>query len=282
MIYVIHALSSLLALAVLVYGGRSLYRRVLRPLVLKARYRREIEGIGRYKVGKCLGLGCQGILYEVEESNRVAVLKVIYAPQKHNDRFLARLRSLSEAIVKAGLDQSGITFKVHEIGELRSSGRSIPYQLLEKIEGKTLKQRIEAGHLKGMPLCDRVGLLDRLLACVQEVETAGLHFVHIDPDNVMLDEKGRTRLIDLEAFKVGGLGKQKRARYYRRICRTILATLGDGWEKGTPNEKRQHAESFNQWLMAHHTVSWPPDAPFADVFKPIETIRRTLADIVAQ
>ena len=66
-----------------------------------------------------------------------------------------------------------------------------------------------------------------------EIHSAGIRHYDIRPENLMMDDKGRTTIIDFDLAKVGA-GKRSREREFAHLCSLL------GGEYVPPN---QHWES---------------------------------------
>ncbi|MCX4243990.1 serine/threonine-protein kinase [Paraliomyxa miuraensis] len=147
--------------------------------------------IGRYVVLRKLGAGGMGVVfaaYDPELDRRVA-LKLLHA-QRYDETSAGdgQRRLLREAQAMAKLGDPNV-LAVHDVGE--HEGRV--YLAMEFIEGMTLGRWCEA-HRPGWR--EALGLV--IQAGRGLVAAHAQHLVHCDfkPDNVMVDEGGRVRVMD--------------------------------------------------------------------------------------
>ncbi|MFO0548812.1 MAG: serine/threonine-protein kinase [Polyangiaceae bacterium] len=155
--------------------------------------------LGKYQVGRCIGRGGMGEVYEATHTalgSRVA-LKL---PISRATTSSAAARLLREAQVAASLDPDRVV-RVLDVGVL-SDGR--PVLVLERLEGCTLAERLEAG----APIQVGEAVDFTIGACLGLVEAHARAVVHRDikPSNLFLAQKrdGTTTLKVLD-FGVAAL-----------------------------------------------------------------------------
>ncbi|MGH3544905.1 MAG: Stk1 family PASTA domain-containing Ser/Thr kinase [Mycobacteriales bacterium] len=148
---------------------------------------------GRYQLGELLGYGGMAEVHKGrdERLGRDVAVKVLRADLARDSNFQARFRR--EAQNAGSLNHPAIV-AVYDTGDELSSGESIPYIVMEYVEGRTLKDVvIEEGKL--MP--------QRAMEIVADV-CAALEFSHkhgiihrdIKPANVMLTRTGAVKVMD--------------------------------------------------------------------------------------
>lgn len=129
-----------------------------------------------------------------------------------------------------GLSDPPFIVIIHELGEIIQSGSAYPFQICEKIEGRTLRDELNKGALRRAPLRERITRLIELITALERLAAHELHFVHIDDCNLMIDAQGRWRLIDFDALELGKQDFAAWRRELRRLCRVILAVVGNDWK----------------------------------------------------
>ncbi len=152
--------------------------------------------IDQYRIVRLLGRGGMGEVYLAhdDELGRDVALKLVHSRLTKSKR--ARERFRSEARATARFNHPNIV-TIHGVGE--HDGR--PYVALEYIEGDTLRLQVETGDL------DIIGTLEIVLAIAEGVAAAHEREVwHRDlkPENVLIDSKGRVRVVDFGLAKMAG------------------------------------------------------------------------------
>jgi serine/threonine-protein kinase len=160
---------------------------------------------GRYQVGELLGYGGMAEVHRGRDLRlgRDVAIKMLRTDLARDDTFQLRFRR--EAQNAASLNHPAIV-AVYDTGEERgSSGESLPYIVMEFVNGRTLKELLQAeGRL--MPR--------RALEITAEICSA-LEFSHrhqiihrdIKPGNVMLTQTGQIKVMDFgiaRALAAGG------------------------------------------------------------------------------
>jgi len=149
---------------------------------------------GRYQVGELLGYGGMAEVHRGRDLRlgRDVAIKMLRTDLARDDTFQLRFRR--EAQNAASLNHPAIV-AVYDTGEERgSAGESLPYIVMEFVNGRTLKEVLAAeGRL----------LPRRALEIVAEI-CAALEFSHrhgiihrdIKPGNVMLTQNGQVKVMD--------------------------------------------------------------------------------------
>jgi hypothetical protein len=199
-----------------------------------SRIRAYLQEHSRFQPIRCLGMGREGVVFEVrvrDENTGGEARRALKVLDTREGRGLKRRLLLNQRIeaacAKKGLENWKGLPKVHDLDIFRVAGRELPYEEMEMIEGKTLAEVVAEGSLEGWTLSDRLHAFDQLLSGLHSLSEEGVHFVHIDADNVMMTPDRRLRLIDISGFRLKPLSPRRRRRIFRRLARTLLAILGD-------------------------------------------------------
>lgn len=171
---------------------------------------------GRYLVGKMLGQGGFGITYigfDLNLNRRVAIKEfypfgqvnrantmsstVMWSTDEHTQE--ARLEGLQsfkkEAEKMVRLEQVPQVVQVHDV----FSENDTEYIVMEFAEGETLKSILQR---EGpMPWEKVKRIFFPIITAMDRVHKAGMVHRDISPDNLMIDSRGRGRILDLGAAK---------------------------------------------------------------------------------
>jgi serine/threonine protein kinase/tetratricopeptide (TPR) repeat protein len=154
------------------------------------------QTISHYKVLEKLGEGGMGVVYKAEDTKlkRTVALKFL-SPQALGTED-EKARFMHEAQAAAALNHPNIC-TVHEIDETEGQ----PFIAMEHVEGRSLKDLIEAGPLK----------LEESRALAMQI-SEGIHEAHrrrvvhrdIKPANIMITDEGRVKIMDFGLAKSPG------------------------------------------------------------------------------
>ncbi|MBI3297342.1 MAG: protein kinase [Elusimicrobia bacterium] len=145
--------------------------------------------VGPYQVLEPVGHGGMGVIYKAKDTglDRLVALKKMREEIAADPR--ERKRFLKEANIVSGLEHPGIVriYAVHESPEG-------DYLVFEFVDGKTLAQHLsERGRL---PFREALGLLAQAAEAVAYAHGRGIVHRDLKPSNIMLDVKGRVRVMD--------------------------------------------------------------------------------------
>ncbi|MBV1862524.1 MAG: serine/threonine-protein kinase [Nannocystaceae bacterium] len=203
-----------------------------------SRWSSDLEQLGRYVVLGILGEGGMGIVLKAFDRtlDRPVALKVLHREleQEHT----IRLRREAQAMAK--LSHPNVV-QVYEVAEVEGQ----TFVAMELVEGKSLRKWMEQSPSPGWRECVNVflGAGAGLAAAHEE----GLVHRDFKPDNAVIDEKGRPRVLDFglarqaeadgEQAKADGEGDEEvRERPVTEMCDTALGTplTRAGTVVGTP------------------------------------------------
>jgi eukaryotic-like serine/threonine-protein kinase len=151
-------------------------------------------GDGRYRLGRLLGRGGMAEVRQAEDLRlgRTVAVKRLRADLAGDPTFQARFRR--EAQSAASLNHSAIV-AVYDTGEETStSGDSLPYIVMEYVEGRTLREILREGR-KILP--ERaLRIVADVLGALDYSHRAGIIHRDIKPANVMLTPTGDVKVMD--------------------------------------------------------------------------------------
>ncbi|MBI0296533.1 Stk1 family PASTA domain-containing Ser/Thr kinase [Streptomyces sp. PRKS01-29] len=156
---------------------------------------------GRYELGSVLGRGGMAEVYLAHDTRlgRTVAVKTLRADLARDPSFQARFRR--EAQSAASLNHPAIV-AVYDTGEDYVDGVSIPYIVMEYVDGSTLRELLHSGR-KLLP--ERS--LEMTIGILQALEYSHRNnIVHRDikPANVMLTRSGQVKVMDFGIARAMG------------------------------------------------------------------------------
>ncbi|MFF9339159.1 MULTISPECIES: Stk1 family PASTA domain-containing Ser/Thr kinase [unclassified Streptomyces] len=156
---------------------------------------------GRYELGSVLGRGGMAEVYLAQDTRlgRTVAVKTLRADLARDPSFQARFRR--EAQSAASLNHPAIV-AVYDTGEDYVDGVSIPYIVMEYVDGSTLRELLHSGRklLPERTLEMTVGILQAL----EYSHRAGIVHRDIKPANVMLTRTGQVKVMDFGIARAMG------------------------------------------------------------------------------
>ena len=159
----------------------------------------DLTKLGRYKLGKVLGRGAMGVVYEgLDPSlNRRVAIKTILK-NAAIDTETAQMYSAQfarEAQAAGRLNHPNIV-QVHDFAE----EGEIAYLVMEYIQGRELRSFFDAKELFEPP--EAVRIMCELLDALDFAHEAGVIHRDVKPANVMLDAQRRVKLADFGVARI--------------------------------------------------------------------------------
>ncbi|MBV9022610.1 MAG: Stk1 family PASTA domain-containing Ser/Thr kinase [Streptomycetaceae bacterium] len=156
---------------------------------------------GRYELGMVLGRGGMAEVYLAHDIRlgRTVAVKTLRADLARDPSFQARFRR--EAQSAASLNHPAIV-AVYDTGEDYVDGVSIPYIVMEYVDGSTLRELLHSGRklLPERSLEMTVGILQAL----EYSHRNGIVHRDIKPANVMLTRTGQVKVMDFGIARAMG------------------------------------------------------------------------------
>ena len=150
--------------------------------------------LGNYEIIGLLGAGGMGEVYRARDSNlkREVAIKVLPEAFSHDVERVARLRR--EAEVLASVNHSHIA----AIYDLVDAG-SLPFLVLELVEGETLADRIARGAVR----CDEaLEIARQIAAALEAAHDRGIIHRDLKPVNIKLTPDGHVKVLDFGLAKM--------------------------------------------------------------------------------
>jgi beta-lactam-binding protein with PASTA domain/tRNA A-37 threonylcarbamoyl transferase component Bud32 len=156
---------------------------------------------GRYELGSVLGRGGMAEVYLAHDIRlgRTVAVKTLRTDMARDPSFQARFRR--EAQSAASLNHPSIV-AVYDTGEDYIDGISIPYIVMEYVDGSTLRELLHTGRRllpeRAMEMC--IGILQAL----EYSHRNGIVHRDIKPANVMLTRNGTVKVMDFGIARAMG------------------------------------------------------------------------------
>ncbi|MCP5106579.1 MAG: protein kinase [bacterium] len=154
------------------------------------------QTISHYKVLEKLGEGGMGIVYKAEDTKlkRTVALKFL-SPELTSDR-IAKERFFIEARAAAALNHANI-ITVFEIDEYDNQ----TFIAMEYVKGESLAAKIASAPLK---TDDVISIAIQTAEGLLEAHEKGIIHRDIKSDNIMIDERGRVKIMDFGLARLKG------------------------------------------------------------------------------
>ena len=155
--------------------------------------------VSHYRIIKKIGSGGMGEVYLAEDTKLKREVALKFLPSQYsNDKELVS-RFTREAQATAALKHPNIV-TVYEVSEYR--GR--PFFAMEHVEGQSLRDSIKDKELS----LDRIAdFAIQICEGLHEAHEAGVVHRDVKPSNIILDKKGRPRLLDFGLAAIKGTDK---------------------------------------------------------------------------
>ena len=162
---------------------------------------------GAYVILRMLGRGGMGEVYEARDSRLGRIVALKFVPTRFANDPDALERFEREARAASSLNHPNIC-TIHDVGDYR--GR--PFFVMERLEGRSLKDRIGAG---AMPVDDVIALGGQIADALAAAHGRGIVHRDIKPANIFVTAHGEAKVLDF------GLAKLMAER---PAAQTVLAT----------------------------------------------------------
>jgi len=151
---------------------------------------------GKYRILEEIGHGGMSVVYKAEDLKLKRCVALKFLPSDLMNSPELKERFLIEAQAAAALSHPNICV-IHEVGE--SEERS--YIAMEYVEGETLRDRIRRGPLKTEEALD---IAVQVATGLGEAHGKGIIHRDIKSANIMVTEKGQTKIMDFGLAKLRG------------------------------------------------------------------------------
>ncbi len=149
----------------------------------------------RYKYMQVLGHGGMAVVYKAldQQLQRPVAIKVLSSDLYHDEKNMQRF--LQEARAVSTLVHPHICL-IYDAGSIDS----IPYIVMEYIDGKTLRRAMQ--EKRRFSISEMTRISQSLCSALQAIHGIGVIHRDIKPENIMIDNSGTLKLMDFGLVKV--------------------------------------------------------------------------------
>jgi len=200
--------------------------------------------ISHYKILQKLGEGGMGVVYKAEDTKlkRTVTLKFLSPRALGTEDDKARF--MHEAQAAAALNHPNIC-TVHEIDETEGQ----PFIVMEYIEGRNLKDLIDAGPLK---LMESLNIAMQISEGVHEAHRRKIVHRDIKPANIMITDEGRVKIMDF------GLAKSPARTQLTREGTTVGTVAYMSPEQTRGEELDHRTDIWSLGVVLYEMISGQP------------------------
>lgn len=229
----------------------------------------------RYKINDIIGTGGMAIVYDAYDTllSRNVAVKILKDSFLEGEEYIDKLKN--EASASASIIDDNIV-SIYDIGKHEYNGKTIEYIVMEKIEGRTLKEVIR----QEAPL-DSKKILNYTQQIAKALQTAHIHgLVHRDikPANILVTKDDKIKVTD---FGIARVSNEATITYTSSILGTVHY-ISPEQAKGQTIDDRSDLYSLGVVLyeMATGKVPFDGESPVSIAVKHIQEQPSLVSDIV--
>ena len=184
--------------------------------------------IPRYQIGRLIGVGGMGAVYEAEQQQprRTVALKII-RPGKATRRLVRRFRDEAEALGR--LQHPGIA-QIYDLGMTESDGTAAPrpffvMELVRGPGGETAPTITEFARTHRLTVRQRLELVAQVADAVHHAHQKGIIHRDLKPANILLGESGQPKVLDFGVARVTDSDVQATTAHGETNVGQIIGTL---------------------------------------------------------
>ncbi len=177
------------------------------------------QSVSHYHIVGKLGEGGMGAVYEARDLQLQRDVALKFLPSELADDPQARRRLVQEARAASRLNHPNIA-TIYEVGEDKGTS----FIVMERVHGENLKQMLARGAVEPARLFE---LAEQVTEGLREAHQAGVLHRDIKPGNIMVDHKGRVKILDfgLAIFSA-------RERSPEETMETYISRTATQWSTG--------------------------------------------------
>lgn len=190
------------------------------------------QNISHYKILEKLGEGGMGVVYKAHDTKLDRTVALKFLPHHLTANEAEKARFMQEARAAAQINHPNVC-SIIDIQEFNGE----QFIVMEYVDGKTLRSRIEAGGLSDQ---DAVTFAIQIAEALHEAHTKGIVHRDVKCENIMLNSRNQVKVMDF------GLAKLKGSLKLTRTSSTVgtLAYMAPEQIQGGEVDQRSDIFSF--------------------------------------
>lgn len=219
----------------------------------------------RYKINKIIGTGGMAIVYDGYDTilSRNVAIKILKDSYLEGEEFINKLKM--EASTSASIIDDNIV-SIYDVAATEINGKSVEYIVMEKIEGRTLKEIIQ----EEAPLTNEkiLNYATQITKALQTAHIQGVIHRDIKPANILITPDDKVKVVD---FGIARVSTEATITYTSSILGTVNY-ISPEQAKGQSIDSRSDLYSLGVVLfeMATGKVPFDGESPVSIAIKHIQ------------
>jgi serine/threonine protein kinase/tricorn protease-like protein len=155
--------------------------------------------ISHYKITEKLGEGGMGVVYKAEDTKLDRTVALKFLPHQLTTSDTERARFLQEAKAASALNHPNVCV-IYDIKE--HDGEQ--FIVMEYVDGRTLRDIVGAEDLQPLPLNEVIHYALQIADALKEAHANGIVHRDIKSENIMVNSKNQTKVMDFGLAKLKG------------------------------------------------------------------------------